>query len=166
MASPRDRRARERDAVIADLLERAYCDEWLAFYAHWLGGKLVVGPMREAVAAELFRHAQDEIKLAEALADRILELGGAPATEPRHWHLGSDCHPAPPEDCSPIAVIEHGLEAERCVIRTCRQLLKEARKEDPLTYDLALEILEKEVEHEEALEVLSRGLQVILEDRE
>jgi bacterioferritin len=149
-----------------ELLHRAYCDEWLAFYTHWVGARVVLGPMRDAVAAELGRHAEDEIRLAEILADRIIELGGTPVEDPRHWQLCSGCAVSARDDCSAVGVVRHGLEAERCVIRTCRQLLKEAREVDPFTYDLALEILEKEVEHEESLEVLSRGLQGLLEDRE
>jgi hypothetical protein len=35
----------------------AFADEWLAYYQYWLGAKVVKGPMKEAVIAELLQHA-------------------------------------------------------------------------------------------------------------
>ncbi|NLA21799.1 MAG: ferritin, partial [Candidatus Marinimicrobia bacterium] len=30
---------------LIDLLNRAYADEWLAYYQYWVGAKVVKGPM-------------------------------------------------------------------------------------------------------------------------
>jgi hypothetical protein len=43
------------------LLNMAFADEWLAYYQYWLGSKVVKGPMKEAVIAELLQHATDEL---------------------------------------------------------------------------------------------------------
>jgi bacterioferritin len=60
------------------LLNRAFADEWLAYYQYWLGAKVVKGPMKEAVIAELLQHATDELRHADMVAGRIIQLGGTP----------------------------------------------------------------------------------------
>ena len=42
--------------------------EWLAYYQYWLGAKLVKGPMKDAIAAELTLHATEELGHAMLLA--------------------------------------------------------------------------------------------------
>ena len=37
---------------LLDLLNKAFADEWFAYYQYWLGAKVVKGPMKEAVIAE------------------------------------------------------------------------------------------------------------------
>ena len=68
--------------ALLDLLRRAYCDEWLAYYQYWLGAKLVKGPMKDAVGAELLQHATEELLHADMVAMRIIQLGGTPVTGP------------------------------------------------------------------------------------
>ena len=50
------------------LLNMAFADEWLAYYQYWLGAKVVKGPMKEAVIAELLQHATDELRHADMVA--------------------------------------------------------------------------------------------------
>ena len=50
------------------LLNMAFADEWLAYYQYWIGAKLVKGPMKEAVIAELLQHATDELRHADRVA--------------------------------------------------------------------------------------------------
>jgi len=52
-------------------LNKAYADEWLVYYQYWVGAKVVKGPMKEAVIAELTEHA-------EMLTGRIIQLGAHP----------------------------------------------------------------------------------------
>ena len=47
------------------LLNRAFADEWLAYYQYWLGAKVVKGPMKDAVAAELLLHSQKGARVAD-----------------------------------------------------------------------------------------------------
>ncbi len=67
------------------LLNKAYADEWLAYYQYWLGAKIVRGPMKDAVAAELLLHAGEELAHADMLALRIIQLGGTPLVSPENW---------------------------------------------------------------------------------
>lgn len=80
------------------LLNKAYADEWFAYYQYWLGAKVVRGPMKDAVAAELLQHATEELLHADMLANRIIQLGGTPITEPKKWYDLTGCGYAPPDD--------------------------------------------------------------------
>ena len=71
---------------LLDLLNKAFADEWFAYYQYWLGAKVVRGPMKDAVAAELLQHATEELLHADMVANRIIQLGGRPLTEPKKWY--------------------------------------------------------------------------------
>ena len=60
------------------ILNKALSDEWLAHYQYWVGSKVVAGPMKDAVIAELVQHATEEMAHAELLTTRIIQLGGTP----------------------------------------------------------------------------------------
>lgn len=66
------------------LLNMAFTDEWLAYFQYWIGAKVVKGPMKEAVIAELLQHATDELRHAGMVSDRIIQLGGTPVSEPKN----------------------------------------------------------------------------------
>ncbi len=50
---------------LINLLNKALSDEWLAYYQYWIGAKVVKGPMKDAVIAELTLHATEELGHAE-----------------------------------------------------------------------------------------------------
>src|SRR4030042_1835408 len=70
---------------VIELLNKAFADEWLAYYQYWIGAKIVAGPMKDAVIAELMQHATDELRHAGMVSGRILQLGGPPGTPPQQW---------------------------------------------------------------------------------
>ncbi|MGV9168827.1 MAG: ferritin, partial [Promethearchaeia archaeon] len=47
---------------LIEKLNKAFADEWLAYYQYWIGSEVAVGPMRGAVVAELVEHAGDELR--------------------------------------------------------------------------------------------------------
>ena len=69
---------------LINLLNKALSDEWLAYYQYWIGAKVVKGPMKDAVIAELTLHATEELGHAELLSTRIIQLGGTPVLIPRN----------------------------------------------------------------------------------
>ncbi|MCX7705136.1 MAG: ferritin-like domain-containing protein, partial [bacterium] len=71
---------------IVKQLNKALSDEWLAYYQYWLGEKVVKGKFRDQAAKELGEQAGDELKHAEMLADRIIQLGGTPVLKPEEWY--------------------------------------------------------------------------------
>ena len=136
------------------LLNKAYSDEWLSYYQYWIGSKIVSGPDKEAVIAELTLHATEELGHANVLATRIIQLGGTPVTDPRDWNKFSTCGYDAPNDPYMIKVLGQNIKSEQCVIKMYNELLVKSKDKDPVTYNIVLGILQREVEHEEDLQAL------------
>lgn len=147
---------------LLDLLNRAYADEWLAYYQYWLGAKLAKGPMKEAVMAELLQHAADELRHADMVSNRIIQLGGTPVLDPSEWKERSNCSYDPPADPNVEVLLRQNIQGEQCAITVYRALLDETREGDPVTYNLVLQILSDEVEHEEDLQSLQEDINIML----
>jgi bacterioferritin len=143
------------------ILNGAFSDEWLAYYQYWLGAKVVKGPMKEAVIAELTQHAADELRHADMLAMRIIQLGGTPVTKPEEWYKHSGCGYDAPDDPFVKKVLEQNIKGEQCAILTYRKLVDLTAGKDPVTYNIALQILQDEVGHEEDLQELVEDLQTL-----
>ena len=147
---------------VLDLLTRAFADEWLAYYQYWLGAKVAKGPMKEAVIAELLQHATDELRHADLVANRIVQLGGTPVTTPQGWYEKTNCGYDAPEDPYVTVLLEQNIKGEQCAISVYNKMLAETQKDDPVTHNLALQILQDEVEHEEDLQALQEDLQLMV----
>src|SRR5664280_518295 len=83
---------------LINLLNKALSDEWLAYYQYWIGAKVVKGPMKDAVIAELTIHATEELSHAELISSRIIQLGGIPVLSPSEWLKLTGCGYDPPID--------------------------------------------------------------------
>ena len=136
---------------LLDVLNTAFADEWLAYYQYWLGAKVVKGPMKEAVIAELLQHAADELRHADMVAGRIIQLGGTPVTEPKKWYDKASCGYEAPDDPFLEAILNQNIKGERCAIGFYKRLLDATQGKDPVTYNMVLQILQDEVAHEEDL---------------
>jgi len=141
------------------LLNKAFADEWLAYYQYWVGAAIVKGPMKEAAIAELTEHAADELRHAQMLTDRIVQLGGTPITNPNHWAKTANCAYLEPSDPYITAIIGQGIEGERCAIDVYSRLLKLTEGKDPITNQIVLSILTDEVDHEEDFQALLEDLE-------
>ena len=140
-------------------LNRAYADEWLAFYQYWLMSKVVFGwPAAKALSSELMDTAMEELEHADELAERITALGGKPLANPKQWYEMTNCgYAEPPEDASDLeTIINQVIEAERCAIEVYDKLAKMTFEKDPVTHQLMLHILEEEIEHEDTFETLTK----------
>jgi bacterioferritin len=135
-------------------LNRALSDEWLAHYQYWVGSKVVMGPMKDAAIAELVQHAADEMRHAEMLSLRIVQLGGAPVLSPQEWYGLTHCGYEAPADPFIQKVLEQNIKGEQCAIGAYDQLARMTFQKDMVTYNMAQAILSDEVEHEEDLQAL------------
>ncbi len=144
------------------MLNAAYASEWLAYYQYWLGAKLVKGPMKDAIAAELTLHATEELGHATLLTGRIIQLGGTPVVDPKEWFALSPCAYDAPADPYVSVVLDQNIAGEQCAITVYNQLMKATKDKDMVTYNLALTILEQEVEHEEDLQSLKEDLELMV----
>jgi len=139
---------------IITLLNKAFADEWLAYYQYWVGAKVARGQMRNAVTAELEQHAGEELKHAGMLTERIIQLGGTPILKPEDWYKQTNCGYDAPNDPSVKALLKQNIKGEQCAIEVYKKLAEATKGTDVITYHLALQIMADEIEHEEDLEAL------------
>ena len=151
---------------LINLLNKALADEWLAYYQYWIGAKVVKGPMKDAVIAELDLHATEELAHAVLLTTRIVQLGGTPVLSPAEWMKITNCGYDAPEDPYVGKVLEQNIKGEQCAIKTYNHLLDLTREGDPVSYNMILGILSQEVEHEEDLDALREDLELMLTRRQ
>ncbi len=147
---------------LIDILNRAFADEWLAYYQYWLGAKIVKGPMKDAVASELLLHAAEELAHADMLALRIIQLGGTPLISPEEWMKHSHCGYDAPTNHFVKEILAQNIRGEQCAIDVYQKLLQLVRDPDPVTYNIVLTILQQEVEHEEDLQSLGEDIDLLL----
>jgi bacterioferritin len=144
------------------MLNQAYASEWLAYYQYWLGAKLIKGPMKDAVAAELTLHATEELNHAVLVSNRIVQLGGTPVLSPKEWFDLSPCKYDAPADPYVAVLLDQNIAGEQCAISAYKGLMDATKDKDMVTYNMALTILEQEVEHEEDLQSLREDLDLMV----
>jgi len=147
---------------LLELLNRAFADEWLAYYQYWIGAKVVKGPMKEAVIAELTQHAADELRHADMVSSRIIQLGGTPLTKPQDWLKWTNCGYDGPDDPFIKAILAQNIKGEQCAISVYEKLVEETLNKDPVTYNTVLQILQDEVEHEDDLQNLMEDFNLMM----
>jgi len=146
---------------LISLLNKAFADEWLAYYQYWIGAKVAKGMPREAVVAELTQHAADELRHAGMVADRIMQLGGTPLLEPKSWEQQTNCGYDAPNDPDVRTLLQQNIKGEQCAISVYKKIIDYTQDKDPVTYDIALKILEDEIEHEEDLEAIQDDIKIM-----
>jgi bacterioferritin len=119
--------------------------------------------MKDAVAAELNLHATEELNHAVLLAGRIAQLGVAPVPDPRGWFELSACPYDAPSDPYVDCILKQNISGEQCAISTYKSLMDATKDKDMVTYNLALTILQQEVEHEEDLQNLKEDVDLMVQ---
>lgn len=143
---------------ILRLLNQAYADEWLAYYQYWLGAKIAVGHMRPSIIEEFMEHAGEELKHADQLAERIITLGGTPLLKFEEILKKTGCGYLEPSNPKVEKLLEQNIKSEQCAVGAYNAMLEFVKDKDPVTYDLLLDILKEEIEHEEDLQMLQADL--------
>lgn len=143
---------------LVELLNKALADEWLAYYQYWIGSKVIVGPMRGAVVAELVEHSGDELRHAGMLVERILQLGGTPILKPEDWYKMTNCGYDAPIDPKVKKIVDQNIKGEQCAIEVYNKLLGFLGDKDFITSNMVESILADEVEHEEDLQAIEEDL--------
>lgn len=142
-------------SVITDL-NKAYCDEWLAFYSYWLMAQITTGKGYEDMSEFLEKISKDELEHADELANRIIELGGTPILHPMDIEKNANAaYPKPPKKTDDYdSIIKVVCDAEAGAIDVYNKLANKTINKDHVTYQLACHILSEEVDHEEMFEDL------------
>ncbi len=149
---------------IITTLNKAYADEWLAYYQYFIEAKVIKGIMKDAAIAELTQHAADELRHANMVADRIIQLGGTPLLHPQEWFTHTNCGYEEPKDFDVVSILEDSIKGEQCAISVYSKLADMTRNKDIVTYDIVSEILADEVEHEEDLQALHDDITEFIKD--
>ena len=146
---------------LINLLNKALADEWLAYYQYWVGAKVVRGVMKDEAVKELIEHAGDELRHADMLAGRLMQLGGTPILEPKEWYDMTNCGYAAPKDPAVLKILDQNIKGEQCAIEAYSKLLEMTKDKDEITYQMVLEILKDEVEHEDDLQTLMEDIEAM-----
>lgn len=141
--------------LIADL-NRAYCDEWLAFYAYTYAAQVVSGKGYEDMGEFLEKIAAEELEHQKELADMIVKLGGLPTVNFSDIEKNANApFPMPPKKTDDYdKIIDFVIAAEGGAIEVYRKITKKTLGKEDVVYQLATHILAEEVTHEEMFENL------------
>ncbi len=137
-------------------LQKAYADEWLAFYLYWYMAQTVSGRAYEDMKEMLEKVAKDELEHAKELADLITKLGDVPPANPMELEKNANApYVLPPKNTADInRIIRIVTEAEAQAIEVYHKIAKKTQGKDHVTYQLITHILSEEVSHEEMFENL------------
>jgi len=137
---------------LVQMLNEALAEEWLAYYQYWIGARVMEGPMRTEIEKELLLHATQELGHAELVVNRIIQLGGTPILNPDQWLSFAKCPYEAPTDPYIEAVLQQNLAGERCAIQRYEGIASFTQGKDFATYQMAITILNDEIEHENDIE--------------
>lgn len=143
-----------RDAIVK-LLNGALATEIvcvLRYKRHHFTAKGMSSP---SIAAEFMVHANDEAGHGDRLAERIVQLGGAPDFSPAT--LLERSHADYDEATDLKAMVRANLVAERVAVESYRQMIQLVGDKDPTTRRLLEDILRDEEEHADELADLLGG---------
>ena len=146
------------------MLNEALAEEWLAYYQYWIGARIMEGPMRSEVEPELLLHATQELGHAVLVVDRIIQLGGTPLLNPTEWTKFARCTYEEPTDPYIEEILKQNLEGERCAIQRYEEIADFTNGKDHATYQMAVTILNEELEHEHDIEDFLVDIERLKED--
>ncbi|MBN2259793.1 MAG: hypothetical protein JW702_04580 [Clostridiales bacterium] len=149
---------------LIEMLNAALAEEWLAYYQYWIGARLMEGPMRSEIQTELLVHATEELGHAELVVTRIIQLGGTPLLDPAMWAEKARCAYESPTDPYVENILLQNLSGERCAIQRYDEIAEFTRGKDHSTHQMAINILNDEIEHEDDIEGWLRDLERLKED--
>ncbi len=138
----------DRDKVV-QLLNEALATELvcvLRYKRHYFMAK---GLSSQSVAQEFLEHAKEEEEHADMIAERIVQLGGAPDFSPTG--LADRSHAEYVAGDTLVDMIREDLVAERIAIDSYREMIQFVGDRDSTTRRLLEDVLATEEEHAEDL---------------
>ena len=138
----------DRNAVV-ELLNEALATEIVCVLRYKRHYYMAQGPHSNAARQEFAEHAAAELAHADRLAERIIQLGGAPDFSPDG--LAERSHAEYVEGHSLREMMKEDLVAERVAIESYREMIRFVGEQDPTTRRLLEEILTAEEQHADDL---------------
>jgi bacterioferritin len=140
--------AADRDTVVK-LLNEALATEIVCVLRYKRHYFMASGINAESVAAEFLQHANEEQGHADQIAQRIVQLGGAPNLNPDGLSMRSHAEYVEGETLTDM--IKEDLVAERIAIDSYREMINYVANDDPTTRRMLEGILAMEEEHADDL---------------
>ena len=141
----------DRDTVIK-VLNEALATEIVCVLRYKRHHFMAKGIQAKGVAAEFAQHAAEEQAHADLLAERIVQLGGAPDFSPAGLAMRSHSEYAEGKDLAEM--IKEDLIAERIAIDSYGEMIRYIGNDDPTTRVMLEGILATEEEHADDLSSL------------
>jgi bacterioferritin len=141
----------DRETVVK-LLNEALATEIICVLRYKRHFFMATGINAESVAAEFLQHANEEQGHADLIAQRIVQLGGAPNFSPEG--LATRSHAEYVEGENLVDMIREDLVAERIAIDSYREMINYVANDDPTTRRMLEGILAMEEEHADDLVTL------------
>ena len=138
----------DREKVVA-LLNEALATEIVCVLRYKRHFFMASGINAQSVAQEFLQHANEEQAHADQIAQRIVQLGGAPNLSPDG--MLSRSHSEYVEGSSLVDMIKEDLIAERVAIDSYRDMIAFTGNADPTTRRMLEGILAMEEEHADDL---------------
>jgi bacterioferritin len=138
----------DRDVVIR-ILNEALATEIVCVLRYKRHYFMASGIHAQSVAQEFLQHANEEQTHADQIAQRIVQLGGAPNLSPDG--LLSRSHAEYVEGNTLLEMIREDLIAERIAIDSYREMVAYLSNDDPTTRRMLEGILAMEEEHADDL---------------
>ncbi len=113
---------------------------------------------------KLLTHADEELGHAVLVADRIIQLGGTPLINPNEWSKKAGCKYEEPSDPYVEVILEQNLRGERCAIDRYQEIAAFTNGKDFATHQMAVSILNDELEHENDIEDWIKDLERMKSD--
>ena len=135
--------------VVLKLLNDSLATELVCVLRYRRHHFMARGIHSQSVAQEFLDHSNEELGHADQIAERIVQLGGAPDFAP--GGLASRSHAEYVEGDSLASMIEEDLVAERVAIDSYRDIIKYLGELDPTTRRMMEGILAVEEEHADDL---------------
>jgi bacterioferritin len=134
-------------ATVLRLLNEALATELVCVLRYKRHYYMAGGAVAEAIKGELLQHANEEQGHADQLAQRIVELGGAPDFNPEG--MSNRSHSEYVEGDTLADMLAEDLIAERIAIESYREIIQYLGDGDSTTRRLFESILAMEEEHAE-----------------
>jgi bacterioferritin len=145
----------DRDTVVK-VLNDALATEIVCVLRYKRHYFMAQGIHSESVKQEFLEHANEEQEHADRIAERIVQLGGAPDLDPEG--LTSRSHSQYVVGTTLVDMIKEDLVAERIAIDSYREIVQWLGTKDSTTRRIMEEILAKEEEHAEDLNSLLQNI--------
>lgn len=141
--------------VIVEQLQAALATEWVCVLRYMRHYFSATGLVSGSVKAHFLEHAKEEQAHADALAERIVQLGGEPDLDPAGFTKRAHAEYQVGKTLKDM--VKEDLIAERIAVESYRELIQYVGDRDPTTKKLIEHILSQEEEHADEFRDLLDG---------